>query len=72
MSDGTVPQPPRVPRHVATTMTVVSPLHLGLTLVLLDDNRVFADVLAMRLLEEPQVEAVAVAGTVPEAVSCAD
>ena len=50
-------------------MTEVTRNSLGLTLVLLDDNRVFADVLAMRLLEEPQVKAVAVAGTVPEAVS---
>jgi DNA-binding NarL/FixJ family response regulator len=40
----------------------------GLTILILDDNRVFADVLAMRLREEPEVRRVTVAGTVPEAV----
>jgi DNA-binding NarL/FixJ family response regulator len=40
----------------------------GLTIVLLDHNRVFADVLALRLREEPEVGAAHVVGTVAEAV----
>ena len=50
-------------------MTVESPGPLGLTILLLGDNRVFADVLAMRLREEPQVTRATVAGTVPEAIA---
>ena len=46
-----------------------SPARLGLTILLLDDNRVFADVLAMRLREEPEVKSVSVAGSVPEAIA---
>lgn len=50
-------------------MTAESTENLGLTILLLDDNRVFADVLAMRLREEPEVKTVTVAGTAPEAVA---
>jgi DNA-binding NarL/FixJ family response regulator len=40
-----------------------------LGILLVDENRIFADVLAMRLREEPQVEAVAVAGSATDAVA---
>ena len=38
-------------------------------ILLVDENRIFADVLAMRLREEPSVRAATVAGSVPEATS---
>ena len=40
-----------------------------LAILLVDENRIFADVLAMRLKEEPQVEAVAVAASATDAVA---
>jgi DNA-binding NarL/FixJ family response regulator len=40
---------------------------LPIGILLLDANRIFVDVLARRLREEPLVESVAVAGSVPEA-----
>lgn len=39
------------------------------TILLVDENRILADVLAMRLREEPSVGATAVAGSVAEAMS---
>lgn len=41
----------------------------GLTILLFDENRVFADVLAMRLNEQTEVERAVVASTIPEAIA---
>jgi len=41
---------------------------LGLTILLFDENRVFADVLAMRLNEQTEVDRATVASTIPEAI----
>src|SRR5665809_34324 len=38
-----------------------------IAILLIDENRIFADVIAMRLREQPQVDVVAVAGSVAEA-----
>ena len=43
--------------------------HLRLTILLFNENRVFADVLAMRLNEQTEVERAAVASTIPEAIT---
>jgi DNA-binding NarL/FixJ family response regulator len=41
----------------------------GLTMLLLDENRVFADVLALRLSAQPDVERATVAGSLAEAIA---
>lgn len=43
--------------------------HLRLTILLYNENRVFADVLAMRLNEQTEVERATVASTIPEAIA---
>lgn len=50
-------------------MTAETQAQLGLTILLLDDNRVFAEVLAMRLSEQPEVKRVVVVATAQEALT---
>ena len=50
-------------------MTAEVQNQLGLTILLLDDNRVFAEVLAMRLSEQPEVKRVVVVATAQEALT---
>jgi DNA-binding NarL/FixJ family response regulator len=51
------------------TMTAEAQNRPGLTILLLDDNRVFAEVLAMRLSEQPEVKRVVVVATAQEALT---
>lgn len=50
-----------------TPMTVVPALERQMSILLVEDHRVFADVLAMRLRAEPQITAVEVAYSLAEA-----
>jgi DNA-binding NarL/FixJ family response regulator len=50
-------------------MTAETQAQLGLTILLLDDNRVFAEVLAMRLSEQPEVKRVVVVASAQEALT---